>query len=468
MTLKNILTLILISFLSASYAQKKPNIIYILADDLGYADLACFGSKRIKTPNLDQMAAEGMTLTRFYSTGVCAPSRAALMTGKHLGHCEIRGNRQNTPKFGQMPLSDSAQTIAMLLKNAGYSTALIGKWGIGEPGTSGDPNKKGFDLAYGYTDQVSAHNHWPEYLLRNGKKELLRNKVTYTKPDGWDLGRGSVSQEKVDYSQDFFTKEALDFMTKNKKKPFFLYFTPVIPHDNGEAPKGQMIESPTMEPYTNEVGWSDDDKRYAASITLLDREVGKLLAHLKKLNIDERTLVVFMSDNGPKQLDAFESAGTLRGIKRDPYEGGVRVPFIARWPNKIKAGTTSQQPAALWDLLPTACEVAGIQQPKVDGESLKALLLDSQSLKRKHLYFELHDGGNKQALIDGRWKGVRKGIKPGQSMPKLELYDLEKDPSEQHDVADVFPEICTEIESKMKQEHVPSKVFSLPGDEDDK
>lgn len=305
------------------FAQMKPNIIYILADDLGYGDLSCFGSKLIKTPNLDTLAAKGLILTRHYSTAVCAPSRASLMTGKHMGHCEIRGNKQDTILGrGQRPLSDTAITVAKILQKAGYNTALIGKWGLGEHGTSGDPLKQGFNTYYGYTDQVLAHNHYPEYLLKNGVKIPLNNQVKYLDSNQWHKGRGSYSLIKNDYSQDNFTQEALRFITNNRSNPFFLYFAPIIPHDNGEAPISEMIEAKNLEPYQNE-SWSDDEKRYAASITYLDNEIGKIVSLLEKEGLSQNTLLTFTSDNGPKKLDLFKSNGKLRGVKRDLYEGGI-------------------------------------------------------------------------------------------------------------------------------------------------
>lgn len=449
---------------SATAQKNKPNLIYILADDLGYADLGCFGSKRIQTPNLDRMAAQGMKLTRHYSTGVCAPSRACLMTGKHLGHCEIRGNRQAPSGIGQLPLSDTAQTIAMLLQKVGYATAMVGKWGLGDPGSSGDPLKKGFDHYFGYTDQVLAHNHFPEYLLRNGEKVFLKNEVQYLDATAWHKGLGSVSSKKVEYAQDLFSQEVASFIHQQHKRPFFLYYTPIIPHDNGEAPAGEQIESPTTAPYT-QMDWSEDEKRYAASITYLDREIGKLLEQLKKEGLDKKTLVVFLSDNGPKQRDAFESTGGLRGQKRDMYEGGIRVPFIARWPGKIKAGTVNETPSALWDLLPTACDLAQIPIPgAVDGVSLLPVLQNQSVPQREYLYWELFDGGNKQAVLMGQWKGIRNGLKTGQPLPPLELYNLQQDPSEQSNVASMFPEVVRKIEEVMRKERWPSSVFPLPQD----
>lgn len=444
-----------------TFSQQKPNIIYILADDLGYADLGCFGSKKIKTPVLDALAAKGLKLTRHYSTAVCAPSRACLMTGKHLGNCEIRGNRQAPQTgYGQMPLSDTAVTVATVLKNAGYATAQIGKWGLGEPGSSGEPSKKGFDLYFGYTDQVLAHNHFPEFLIKNGSKVFLNNKVKYLDSADWHKGRGSYSLMKKDFSQDLFTAEALNFISAKKSNPFFIYFAPIIPHDNGEAPKGEMIESPTTEPYTNEK-WTEDEKRYAASITYLDKEIGKIVAHLEKEGLDKNTLLVFVSDNGPKQSDIFESTGGLRGIKRDLYEGGLRVPFVAYWPGTIKAGLVSATPTALWDFMPTACELAKTTCPKTDGISLVPLFSGKNTQKRDYLYFELYDGGNKQALLMGKWKAVRTKIEEGKPLPKLELYNLEIDPNETKDIAASNAAIVNKMEEIMKKEHSYNRVFGF-------
>lgn len=461
--MKNVLaftTLLLCALIN--YAQnQKPNIIYILADDLGYADLGCFGSKHIKTPVLDGLAANGLKLTRHYSTAVCAPSRAALMTGKHMGTCEIRGNKQDVTGYGQHPLSDTAITVAQLLKKAGYATALIGKWGLGEPGTSGDPHKKGFDMYYGYTDQVLAHNHYPEFLIKNGQKIPLANKVQYLDENAWHKGRGSYTTQKTQFSQDLFTLEALAFIEENKNKPFFLYYAPIIPHDNGEAPEGQKIESPTTEPYSA-MPWTEDEKRYAASITYLDNEIGKLVTHLKKQNLLENTLIIFVSDNGPDRENVLNSTGGLRGIKRDMYEGGIRVPFIAYWQGKIKPNTVNTSPTTLWDFFPTACELAGVAPTPNNGESFAPLLQGKKwSSQRKHLYFELHDGGIKQAVVMGNWKAVRKNIEKGKPLPPIELYNLKNDPTEKIDVAKQNPVIVEKMEAIMKKEHTYNPLFNF-------
>jgi arylsulfatase A len=452
-------------FCQTTFAQGKPNIIYILVDDLGYGDLGCFGSKLIKTPNLDKMAKNGIRFTNHYTTGVCAPSRASLMTGRDMGHCQIRGNMQNNEKgfHGQLPLEEGTTTVAKVLKENGYTTALVGKWGLGDAGTTGEPTKQGFDQYYGYTDQLLAHNSFPEYLLRNGKKEYLKNEVKYLDSSDWHKGLGSYSTKKVKFSQDLFTKEALSFIETNKSKPFFLYLTYTVPHDNGEAPEGQKIETPTMEPYSNE-NWSYEEKCYAAAITYMDQDVGKILAQLSKLKLAKNTLVIFTSDNGPEKQNRFQSAGNMRGVKRDLYEGGMKVPFIAQWKREIKPKSVIDTPFTLWDFMPTVCELIGVKSPQTEGISYLPSLIGGTQKDRFYVYFEIHDGGKKQALRSGKWKAVRKDIKLGGPMPALELYDLEKDPSEKNDVAAQNPKVVKEAELVMQREHTPSKTYPFPGE----
>ncbi|HKS37383.1 MAG TPA: arylsulfatase, partial [Verrucomicrobiae bacterium] len=323
--------------------QDKPNIIFILADDLGYGDLGCYGQKKIKTPNLDRLAAEGMRFTQCYAgSTVCAPSRASLMTGRHTGHARIRGNER-------VPLKPEDVTVAETLKPLGYATGIIGKWGLGNEGTTGIPNKQGFDEWFGYLDQVHAHNYYPDHLWRNEGQ--------------WSLA-ANAGGKKGEYTHDFFTRAALNFLKMNQKQPFFLYLAYTIPHANNELGRktGNGMETPGDAPYSGEQ-WPQPEKNKAAMIARLDGDIGKILNRLKELKLDQDTVIFFSSDNGPHREGGvdpkfFESSGPLRGIKRDLYEGGIRVPMIARWPGRIKAGALSDQVWAFWDFLPTAAELA--------------------------------------------------------------------------------------------------------------
>lgn len=433
----------------------KPNIIYILTDDMGYSDLGCFGAKHIKTPNIDRLAAEGVRFTQHYAgTSVSAPSRCSLMTGLHTGHCQVRGNAEH-PTGGQMPLAENTPTVARLLQQAGYKTALIGKWGMGDPGTTGEPSKQGFDHYFGYTCQIRAHNHYPEFLIRNGEKVMLDNKVTYRDSSEWHRGRGSYTTEMRQNAHHLFTNEALAFIEENQKNPFFIYMAVVIPHDNGEAPAGKRYELPSYAPYDTCQGWTEEEKGYAAQITLLDAEVGKIMDKLKDLNLDENTLIVFTSDNGGNSPGFFdkESNGIYRGIKRDMYEGGVRIPFIARWKGHIEAGRTSEHVSAFWDFLPTACEMAGIEAPKnTDGISYLPELLGKPQPQHEYLYWEFHEQGKKQGVRLGNWKGIRLNVAQNPNGP-IELYDLATDPSENINVADKHPDVVSKIDSLMKASH---------------
>jgi len=475
-TVTNLLTMItfllLLTMMSCNSEKKdsvhtKPNIIFIMADDLGYGDLGCFGQEIIKTPNLDQMAAEGIMFTQHYAGNtVCAPSRCSLMTGLHMGHAEVRGNKQAKPEpSGQQPLSDRAVTVAKLLKDAGYKTAMIGKWGLGNAGGSGEPTEQGFETYYGYLDQVLAHNYYPEYLMRNGKKEMLRNEVKYLSKEIWHKGLGSYSTGKVDYSHDLFTEDALRFIDENRENPFFLYLPYTIPHDNGEAAIGQRMEVPDFDIYSDK-DWDSDQKGYAAMITRMDRDIGAILQKLKDERIDESTLVIFTSDNGPEMnypfAKNFDSNGVFRGGKRDLYEGGIREPFIARWPGKVSPGTVSDHISAFWDFLPTACEIAGVSVPEnTDGISyLPTLTGKDMQAEHEYVYWEYYGKGGKKAIRKGHWKAVVNDLYNDPDSP-VELYDLESDPGETRNLADQHPEIVSELDSIMLVASSPSSEYSF-------
>jgi arylsulfatase A-like enzyme len=433
----------------AADRPKPPNVIFILADDLGYGDLGCYGQKQIQTPNIDRMAAEGMRFTQFYAgSTVCAPSRCCLMTGLHTGHTVIRGN-------AQVPLRPDNVTVAKVLKTAGYTTALVGKWGLGEADSTGIPNRQGFDYFFGYLNQVHAHNYYPEFLWRNQEKVPL---------DGNVVKKG-VAAQRAQYSHDLFTREALAFLDRSKEKPFFLYLAYTIPHANNEAGKAGM-EVPSDEPYSDR-SWPQPQKNHAAMITRLDRDIGQLLRRLKDLGLDDQTLVFFSSDNGPHKEGGgdpafFHSSGPLRGFKRAMYEGGIRVPMIARWPGRIKAGTVSDQVGAFWDVLPTVAELAGAKAPAgLDGISLVPTLLGQQQAGREQpqhefLYWEFHERGSKQAVRMGDWKAVR--LKLG---APLELYNLKTDIGETTDVAAKHPEVVARIEAYLKTARTESKQWPL-------
>lgn len=431
----------------APTATRKPNIIFIMADDLGYGDLGCYGQKRIRTPALDRMAAEGVRFTQAYAgSTVCAPSRCVLMTGLDTGHCHVRGN-------ALVPLRPEDVTVAEVLKAAGYATALVGKWGLGEPGTTGVPNKKGFDYFYGYLNQQHAHNYYPDYLWKNEEKVPLPNEVAK-----------GVATKRVAYSADLISQEALAFIERSKDKPFFLYYSPTIPHANNEAGKDGM-EVPSDEPYTGE-SWPQVEKNFAAMVTRLDADVGRILALLARLGIDQNTIVFFTSDNGPHKEgghDAafFESSGAVRGTKRDLYEGGIRVPMMVRWPGRIQPAATSDAAWAFWDFLPTAAEIAGAKCPGgLDGVSVLPAILGRPWKGHEYLYWEFYEGGFKQALRLGDWKAVRKGVQG-----KVELYSLRDDLRETKDVAGQNPDVVKRAEEVMAAARVDSPLpnWSLRG-----
>jgi len=420
--------------------RKRPNIIFILADDLGYGDLGCYGQKVIQTPNIDRLAAEGVRFTDCYAgSTVCAPSRCCLMTGRHTGHAFVRGNQR-------VPLPPEQVTVAELLKGAGYSTGIVGKWGLGEPGTTGVPNRQGFDYWFGYLNQGRAHNYYPDYLWRNEEKYSLK---------------GNEGNKKEEYSHDLFTKEALDFVARHKDKPFFLYLAYTIPHANNELGRstGNGMEVPSDEPYSRE-RWPQQQRNHAAMITRMDRDIGRLMALLHKLGIDGDTIVFFSSDNGPHREggakpEFFDSNGPLRGIKRDLYEGGIRVPMIVRWPGKITAGRVSHQVWAFWDFPPTAAEIAGVKAPTdIDGLSMLPALLRRKQKDHPFLYWEFHERGFTQAVRMGDWKAVH-----FRRQRRLELYNLKADIGEKHNVADEHPDVVAEIEAYLETARTKSDYW---------
>lgn len=431
----------------ASAVPEKPNIIYIMCDDLGYGQLGCYGQTMIRTPHLDAMAKAGMRFTDHYAgTAVCAPSRCALMTGKHVGHAYIRGNMEARPS-GQKPIPASEITVAERLKEAGYATACIGKWGLGPVGSSGDPNRQGFDYFYGFNCQRRAHHHYQEWLWKNDRKVDL---------NGPYKGKG--------YTQYHFTSEALKFISDNKEKPFFLYLAYTIPHTALEIPE----EDACYQMYL-EKDWPKAQKKHAAMISRVDKDVGTLLEHLKRLGLDRRTLVVFTSDNGPHSEGGakpgfFKDSGQLRGVKRDMYEGGTRVPFLTYWPGTISPGGESDHVFAHWDLMATACELAGLDlHPGTDSLSYVPTLLGQEAKQEKHdyVYFELHHP-NRRALRSGSWVLVQQyASDDSPDINEVELYHLGKDPGQQWNVASQFPEKLSELKKMMAGAATPSALFPM-------
>lgn len=426
----------------------RPNIVLILADDLGYGDLGCYGQRIIATPNLDRMAREGMRFTQFYAGAtVCAPSRSVSMTGRHHGRTRVRGNAGKENPAAQALQADDV-TVARVLQQAGYRTALIGKWGLGDVGAaeSGLPRRQGFDQFFGYLNQHHAHNHFPDFLWQNEERVSLPNKIV---PVG-DTGAG-YAVEAVQFADDLFADKAIEFVRENRERPFFLDWSMVIPHANNER-SGALKNGahvPDFGPYADK-DWPDPDKGQAAMITRLDGYVGRMLDELRKLGIAEKTLVLFTSDNGPHNesrhdVTRFQPAGPLTGLKRSLTDGGIRVPFIAWRPGSVPAGVESPHVGYFGDLMATAAELAGAKTPDgCDSISFAPTLVGRSSEQSPHefLYWEFHEGGFKQAaLYLGRWKGNRTG---GPEAPVV-LYDLQNDIAEKTDVAAEHPEIATKI-----------------------
>lgn len=438
--------------------EPRPNIIYIMADDLGYGDLGCYGQSEISTPNIDRMARQGMRFTGHYAgSTVCAPSRCCLMTGLHTGHAYIRGNSEVKP-MGQEPLPAGTETVARLLNQAGYRTALCGKWGLGGPGSTGHPNRQGFDYFFGYLCQRHAHNYYPEYLFENEREFPLEGNVM---PEPKRDDGAGVAEAKETYAHDVIAEKALEFIRSSSGSPFFLYFSPTIPHANNEAGDTGM-EVPDQGIYANR-DWPEQQKNMAAMVSRLDRDVGRLLDLLDELGIADNTVVLFTSDNGPHREggndpDFFDSNGPLRGIKRDLYEGGIRVSMIARWPERIIAGAVTDHPSAFWDFMPTACEIAGIEAPAgIDGISYLPTITGGEQPEHDYLYWEFHErAASNQAVRTDNWKGVRHGP----SSP-LELYDLDTDIGEQNDIAAGHPEVVGRIEEIMERARGESQIWPL-------
>jgi arylsulfatase A-like enzyme len=420
---------------AAEEPPSKPNIVFVLADDLAQGDLGCFGQKLIKTPRLDRMAAEGTRFPQLYSgTSVCAPSRSSLMTGLHMGHCPIRANRETQPE-GQKPLPEGTHTVAKLLKGAGYATACTGKWGMGMFDTPGSPLKMGFDHFFGYNCQRHAHSYFPAYLYRDAERVELDGKT---------------------YAQNLIENDALDWVRKQKDRPFFLFYAVTLPHGKYEIDDlGEYAKT----------DWTPQQKTYAAMVTRLDSDVGRLLDLLKELGLDRKTVVFFAGDNGSSFAPAselgrkFDQAQGLRGFKRGLYEGGLRQAGIVRWPGQVPAGRVCDEPWAFWDFLPTCAELAGAKVPDgvpVDGLSVLPLLRGGKAPAREYFYWELHEGKPIQALRAGDWKVVRNG--PGQP---LELYDLQADPAEAKDLVSEKPDVAARLEKLMEGARVDSPDWPM-------
>lgn len=481
-------------------ARRKPNIVFILADDLGYGDLGCYGQRKIETPNIDRLCREGMRFTSHYSgSPVCAPSRCVLLTGKHSGHAYIRGNDEwaergkvwdyqamfdNAALEGQRPLPAGTPTLGKLLQSAGYTTACVGKWGLGAPGTEGTPNKQGFDLFYGYNCQRQAHTYYPKHLYRNEQRVLLRNEAV---APGTKLDTGSdplnpasyAHYTLTDYAPDLMFAEIRSFVKENLGRPFFLYWATTLPHVALQAPQRwvdyYVKKFGDEAPYQGKSGYFPHrypHACYAAMISTLDEQVGLLVDQLKALGLYEDTLIIFTSDNGPTYNGGtdspwFNSGGPFKSEagwgKGSLHEGGIRVPLIAAWPGHIRAGSQSDLPCAFWDVLPTLCELAGATPPAdTDGISFAPTLL-GQRTQRKHtcLVWEYPEAGGQQAVRMGRWKALRTGLKNG--VPKTALYDLESDLREERDVAANHPEIVRQMEQSMRDSHVSAAldIFKL-------
>lgn len=446
--------------------SKKPNIVYIIADDLGYGDVGFNGQEIIATPNLDRLAEQGLVFTNHYSgTTVCAPSRSSLMTGLHTGHTPIRGNYEVQPE-GQYPLPDSVNTLFKVMKKAGYTSGAFGKWGLGYPRSEGDPMNQAVDVFYGYNCQRIGHNYYPYHLWSNHDSVPLP---------------GNAGKGQEQYGPELIHEQTLQFIEDNKDNPFFLYVPTIIPHAELVVPEELMVKyrgnfgeetpySGVDEGPTYKLGgyMSQEHPRaaFAAMVELLDKQVGEIVQKLEELGLAENTLIVFTSDNGPHveggaDPDYFNSNGPFRGYKRDLYEGGIHVPMVAYWPGTVTPGKTDHI-SAFWDILPTFASIVGEKVgDKLDGISFRPTLLGEEGQKEhEYLYWEFVEQGGKQAVRKGNWKAVRLGVKNNRQAP-IELYDLIGDPGEKNNVASEFPEVVQEMAAIMEEAHVPNPVFSL-------
>ncbi|WP_243739332.1 arylsulfatase [Flavicella sediminum] len=448
--------------------EKLPNIIYILADDLGYGDLSCYGQEKFNTPNIDKLASEGILFTQHYSgSTVCAPSRSALLTGMHTGHTVVRGNKEMEPE-GQYPIPDNTYTLAEAMKTAGYKTGAFGKWGLGFPGSEGDPISQGFDVFYGYNCQRLGHHYFPDHLWSNKDSIVLS---------------GNAGLLRTEYAPTLIHDKTLEFIENNKEKPFFAYVASIIPHAELAAPEELMKKYRHKFLPEKVFNGVDDGPKYrkgsyasqkeshaafVAMIDLLDQQVGEIMAKIEELGIADNTIVIFTSDNGPHKEGGadpkyFNSNGVFKGTKRDLYEGGIRVPMIAKWPGKIKPGSTTEHISAFWDVFPTFATIAGVEIPKnLDGVSFLPVLLGNNEAQKQHeyLYWEFHEKGGRQAIRMGDWKAVKYNVlkKPNAQM---QLYNLSKDAGETNNVAKQNPEIVKQIEELFLSARTQSEVFTF-------
>ena len=491
--------LLTVIFACEPQEHDKPNIIYILADDLGYGELGSFGQKEIETPNLDKLANDGMIFTDHYSgSPVCAPSRSVLMTGMHTGTTYIRDNSEwgergdvwsfkamldNPNLEGQRPLPDSIITVAQILQKNGYKTGMVGKWGLGAPHTNSIPNKKGFDFFYGYNCQRIAHSYYPTHLWRNEERHFLNNKLVEKSEDlepGADIYDSSSYKKynQTDYAPTLMHEEALNFIDQNKNDKFFLYYASLIPHLALQAPKKwedyYRKKFGAEEPYTGKSYYPSLTPKatYAAMISYLDEQVGEIVQKLKDLGKYENTLIIFTSDNGPTFLkevdtDFFNSAGVLNGsrdrLKGSVNEGGIRVPMIATWPRYIKKKSETNHISAFQDFYSTVCDILNTDIPKsVNGISFLPTLIGENQKKHNYLYWEIEGKGGQQAIRYGKWKGLKKNLKKGKQT--LELYNLETDLKELNDVSNNYPEIVDNLEILLKEAHTTPalKEFIIP------